>query len=170
MKTIRIFFAALMLAISCALQAQINISVNITPPDWGPAAATGVRFYFLPDIQVYYDVTDKVFIYRSGTTWVRTATLPGRYGTFNLYTGYKVMLTDADGDRPYEHFDDHCRRYPKGYEHGHHQKTWKEDHHDNGNHYGERKHDHDEGDRDGEHDHGHGHGHGHDHDDGDDNH
>src|SRR5579863_6155194 len=105
MKTIKILFAGLMLTMACSLQAQINISVNITPPDWGPAEATGVRYYFLPDIQVYYDASARVFICRSGETWVRAATLPGRYGTFNLYTGYKVMLTDEDGDRPYEHFD-----------------------------------------------------------------
>jgi len=166
MKTLKIFAAGLMLAMSCAVQAQINISVNITPPDWGPDEASGVKFYFMPDIQVYYDVTSKVFIYRSGTTWVRTATLPGRYGTFNLYTGYKVMLHDDD-DRPYEHFDEHCKKYPKGYGRGEHQKTWKDGHHDNGHHYGEKKHDEDhDGDHDnGNHGHGHGHGHGHDKDD-----
>src|SRR6185312_5633226 len=150
--------AGLMLAISGLAHAQVTVSLNlnITPPEWGPAEATNVKYYFIPDIQVYYDVVNKVFIYQSNGVWVRATSLPGMYATFDLNSGYKVMLTDADGDKPYEHFDDHCRKFPKGYNHGQAQKTWAQAH--------GRGHHKDDGDGDEHHDNGvrnHGHGNGH---------
>ena len=168
MKTLKLVTVGLLLAISCALQAQISIHVTIgAPPPWGPAASVGVRFYYLPDIEAYYDVSTSMFIYLSNGRWIYAAHLPPRYGNYNLYTGYKVVLTRYHGERPYEDFREDRREYPRGYGRGREQKAYGERHErgNNGNgyhpgHEHENEHEY--------HGHGEGHGHGHGHGDHDD--
>jgi hypothetical protein len=174
MKTLKLIIAAVLLAFTCTTQAQVAVSLTVgTPPAWAPAEASGVRYYYLPDIQVYYDANTSNYIYYSGGIWRHTAYLPSSYGHYDLYGGYKVMLNDYHGERPYDHFRDHRRSYPKGYNHGHFQKTYGErpgkgnsdDRHDNhqDNGHGHEGHGdnngHDHG-NDREHDHGNDKGHG----------
>ena len=42
------------------LQAQFSLSVHFgPPPPWGPAGYASVRYYYLPDIEAYYDVQSR---------------------------------------------------------------------------------------------------------------
>lgn len=103
--------------------AQVSVNVNIgTPPPWGPAGYTEVRYYYLPDVEAYYDVQTAMFIYYGGGTWVRRTYLPVRYRSYDLYSGYKVVMTDYHGDAPYVHFRDYKKKYARGY-HKEAQKT-----------------------------------------------
>lgn len=110
--------------ITCSLtQAQVSINVNLgSPPSWGPAGYTEVRYYYLPDIYTYYDVGTREYIYVSNGTWVRARALPPAYRSYNLYNGYKVVINDYRGTTPYVYFKTHKVKYPKGYKAGH-QKT-----------------------------------------------
>lgn len=73
--------------------AQVNISINIgNQPAWGPTGYNHVDFYYLPDINCYYDVNRSQFIYPNGNNWLYTTTLPGRYRNVNLYNMYKVVV------------------------------------------------------------------------------
>ena len=68
MKTIKLVIAGMVLILSGALQttqAQVSVTVG-TPPPWGPAEAPGIRFYYLPDIEVYFDVNTGEYVYLSG--------------------------------------------------------------------------------------------------------
>jgi len=104
-------------------QAQISVNVNLgAPPQWGPAGYNDVQYYYLPDVEAYYDVPSSKFIYYSGGTWVRRASHPSRYRTYDLYNGYKVVITDYRGNSPYAHFKEHKVKYAKGYK-GHAQKS-----------------------------------------------
>ena len=157
MKTARLLLAIALFAISASVQAQISIKVTIgNPPAWGPAESVGVRFYYLPDVEAYYDVGTSMFIYRSNGVWVKAASLPASCGTFDLYTGYKVVLKDYKGDSPYDNFEEHKKNYPHGYGKGREQKTYGTR---PGNGYGDKNHQH-TGSGGGDHGNGHGHGHG----------
>ncbi len=137
MKTIKIAIAGLFLLVANATQAQVSINVNIgTPPAWGPAGYAETEYYYLPDIEAYYDVRASQFIYFGGGRWVRTTYLPRQYRNYDLYGGYKVVLNDYHGRAPYEYFDRHRTAYYKGY-HGAPQRPYKprpvygyNDHHD----------------------------------------
>ena len=108
-----------------ATQAQVSINVNIgTPPAWGPAGYSQMEYYYLPDIEAYYDVRASQFIYFGGGKWVRTTYLPRQYRNYDLYGGYKVVLTDYHGRTPYTYFDRHRVKYYKGY-HGAPQRPYK---------------------------------------------
>lgn len=97
-------------------QSQVKVSLKIgTAPNWGPAGYTDVQYYYLPDIEVYYDINTSMFIYLYNGVWIRRTYLPYRYRYYDLYGGYKVVLNHYHGYYPYGHFRNHRYRYGKGY-------------------------------------------------------
>jgi len=123
MKTLKLFLFAAALFIAGAMQAQVSVNVNIgTAPQWGPAGYSDARYYYLPDVEAYYDINNSRFIYYDGRTWVRRAYLPSRYRNYDLYNGYKVVMTDYRGNTPYQYHKSYKVKYKKGYR-GHAQKN-----------------------------------------------
>lgn len=93
------------------VQAQVNVNVNIgAQPVWGPVGYDRVDYYYLPDIESYYYVPSRQFIYLSNGNWVFATSLPRRYRNYDLYSGYKVVINSP---RPYLQFRDHRVRYSK---------------------------------------------------------
>lgn len=116
MKTIKLIVVALILSFAVSVEAQISMNVNIgTPPQWGPTGYTDVRYYYLPDVEAYYDVPSSKFIYFNGSNWIHRRSLPRHYRNYDLYNGYKVVMTDYRGNSPYAHFKEHKSKYAKGY-------------------------------------------------------
>ena len=116
MKTLKLIAAGLFLFFSSLTQAQVSINVNIgRPPAWGPAGYSNVDYYYLPDIETYYDIRSSQFIYRNAGIWVRSRDLPWQYRNYNLFNGYKAVLTDYHGSRPYLQFKNHKIKYFKGF-------------------------------------------------------
>ncbi|MEW5675819.1 hypothetical protein ABGT15_05860 [Flavobacterium enshiense] len=121
MKAIRLLFAGLFL-MTLSSQAQVSVNVNIgTPPVWGPVGYAETRYYYLPDIEVYYDIPTAMFIYFDGGGWIRAAYLPYRYRHYDLYGAYKVCLHDY-GPNPYVYYKNHRVKYHHGYR-GPYQRT-----------------------------------------------
>lgn len=119
MKTLQLITVGITLFITSFAEAQINVNVNIgTPPAWGPAGYNDVNYYYLPDVEAYYDIRASRFIYYGNGKWVRASRLPYRYRTYDLYSGYKVVITDYDGPNPYIHHKKHKVKYYKGYRGG----------------------------------------------------
>jgi hypothetical protein len=145
-------------AVSSAAKAQVRVGVNINigdQPDWGPSGYDYAEYYYLPDIESYYYVPRRQFVYLSNGHWIFSASLPPRYANYDLYSGYKVVLREHDA---YRNFNDHRARYA-GYRNYNSRQPVR---HDNGNHNGWYKnggHDNDRGNGRGR---GHGHGRGHD--------
>lgn len=132
MKTLKLIIAGMILLVSNnTMQAQVSVNVNIgSPPAWGPVGYSSVDYYYLPDIEAYYDIRASQFIYFGRGKWIRSRNLPYHYRNYNLYNGYKVVLNDYHGSRPYNHFKSHKVKYYKGYK-GKPQKArghYKEEH------------------------------------------
>ncbi len=90
-------------------QAQVNININIgSQPVWGPVGYDYVDYYYLPDIETYYYVPTRQFIYLSGGNWVFSYGLPPAYHSYNLYSGYKVVINQP---RAYNYFTTHKVKY-----------------------------------------------------------
>ena len=116
MKILKIIFLGVPLFLASIMNAQVSVSVNIgVPPPWGPVGYTSVRYYYLPDVEAYYDVQSSMFIYYGGGAWVHRGYLPARYRSYDLYSGYKVVMKDYHGNAPYTHFKEHKMKYAKGY-------------------------------------------------------
>jgi hypothetical protein len=109
----------LLIAFGCLSQqnadAQIRINANInigSQPLWGPVGYDYVDYYYMPDIDVYYHVPRRQFIYLDGGRWIFAASLPGRYRGYNLYTSPKIVINEP---RPYLRADVYRVKY----------KNWK---------------------------------------------
>jgi hypothetical protein len=90
-------------------KAQVSVSVNIgAQPQWGPAGYASVDYYYLPDIECYYYVPRRQFVYMSGPNWVFSYDLPSRYRGYDLYGGYKVVINEP---KPYLQFATHKVKY-----------------------------------------------------------
>ncbi len=122
MKPIKLIVLALCFFVANALQAQVSVSVNISPPAWGPVGVTNVTYYYLPDVEAFYDVPSAMFIFVENGVWVHRSLLPPRYRGYDLYKGYKVTMNDYRGNTPNELFKAYKSKYAKGY-HGPAQKT-----------------------------------------------
>ncbi len=93
-------------------RSQVSVNVNTGTPPWGFKGNTEIRYYYLPDIETYYDVNSAKFIYWNKGTWVYSAELPVLY---NLHKGSKVVLDDYSGSAPYIYYHSHKSKHPKGY-------------------------------------------------------
>lgn len=69
-------------------------------PSWGPVGYHYASFYYLPELDIYYDVLQKQFVIPNGSKWVYTSTLPVKYHGVNLYNTYKVVFQD-DNNQPF---------------------------------------------------------------------
>lgn len=101
---------------ACAPFTRVSISTDYGyTPQWGPAGYENARYYYLPDIEAYYDIQNSVFIYYYESNWVRRSYLPVQYRNYDLYKGYKVVMTDYKGDSPYTSFNEYRQKYQKGF-------------------------------------------------------
>ncbi len=119
MNILKLTIVGIILFFSTAMKSQVSVNVNIgSPPLWGPVGYSDARYYYLPDVEAYYDVHTSMFIYLGGGHWIHNAYLPGHYRNYDLYNGYKVVITDYRGNEPYIHFHNHKIKYKKGYRGG----------------------------------------------------
>jgi len=119
MKNLKIILILTGLLLSGIVKAQVSVNVNIgTAPQWGPVGYTEVRYYYLPDVEAYYDIHTSMFIYFGGGAWIHRGFLPTHYSSYDLYSGYKVVMVDYHGNAPYTNFKEYKRKYSKGYKGG----------------------------------------------------
>ncbi len=95
---------------------KLNISVNFELPSWAPYydRADQVRYYYFPDIECYYDVRNRDFIYMEDGEWMFGRSLPQIYGWFNLNDCFIVAL-DYRVVEPWRHFHYYVSHYPRYY-------------------------------------------------------
>lgn len=107
-------FVTLLVAIglvSFRSSAQVSVNVNIgSQPLWGPVGYDHVDYYYLPDVESYYYVPKKQFVYLDNGRWSFSSSLPSRYRGYDLYNGYKVVINSRDA---YRNFDNDRVRYAK---------------------------------------------------------
>ena len=135
MKTLKmITLGLMMLFASNSMNAQISVNVNLgLQPSWGPVGYSSVDYYYIPDVQSYYDVRATQFIYLNNGAWIRSSHLPNQYRSYDLNRGYKVVLNDYHGSRPYDNYKSHKVKYYKGYK-GKPQQSLGNRNNGNGNH------------------------------------
>jgi hypothetical protein len=117
MKTHKYLLIGISLFVALVANAQVSDTQNFgTSPQWGPAGYSNIRYYYLPDVGCYYDIQLSKFIYHNGFRWVYKSNLPVQYRNYDLYSGYKVVITDYHANRPYSKFYKDKVKYSKGYD------------------------------------------------------
>ncbi len=95
------------------VQAQVYARVpTAPPPPWAPAGFPRAKYYYLPDLQMYYDVPAASFILFNRGQWIAVRQLPPMYRSYDLYASPKVVL-DYYGPYPFGHYEVHRQRFPR---------------------------------------------------------
>ena len=90
-------------------QFRVRLNLNIgTQPAWGPVGYDHVEYYYIPDIDAFYSVPRQQYIYQDRGRWIFSASLPLRYRSYDMYTGYKVVINDP---YPYRNADMYRTKY-----------------------------------------------------------
>ena len=131
MKIIKIVSTTILLLATLTLTAQVNINIG-SPPVWAREAPAATQYYYLPDIETYYDVPSKRYIYLRNGVWTRSVSLPYQYRSYNLYNGRTIFLTDYRGKSPYRNYNQHRIKYKAV-------KNWKSNKNYNSNSQGNNK-------------------------------
>ncbi len=145
-----------------AAQAQVGVNINIGSPAWGPQVPYGTQYYYIPEIDGYYDLyTQQYLVFQEGY-WVP---LPELYG-YDPYQFHPVVLSYRGREpwlqgeyyhshyayRPYIPYGGREGYYARGFNRGYDNRGYDRD-------YGNRGRDYDNhgyGNRGGYDDHGHG--------------
>ncbi len=117
---IRIFSVSLLVTLfSCTTPYMVRQNpemVNITPPQWAPDYDNfnPVNYYYLPDIECYYDLRNREFVYMQDGNWRFSASLPSIYASFDLNNCFVVKL-NISVQEPWRHFQYYVAHYPRYY-------------------------------------------------------
>ncbi|CAN5194660.1 hypothetical protein BH09BAC6_BH09BAC6_08720 [soil metagenome] len=91
-----IFSAAIILSCfaykAADAQVRVNLGLNFnSQPAYGRAS-----YYYMPDINAYYSVPTREYIYYDNDGWVRANYLPERYGNYDVYHNYRVAVNERN--------------------------------------------------------------------------
>jgi hypothetical protein len=114
MKKILVCSTVIFLVALCKpASAQFEKSDNNVKeqPKWGPVGHEFVEYYYLPDIETYYYVPGKQFIYQSGGYWTFSSSLPEANKHYDLRSANKVVINEPGA---YRYFADHKNKYGNG--------------------------------------------------------
>lgn len=120
MKLPKFLLTALFVIALSSAQAQVKTTVTL--PDWGVAGQDNATYYYIPAMETYYDIRKGQYVYMQDGKWVRSTSVPVAYKDYDLYSGYKVVLTDDK--EPFADYDALRIKYAKDYV-GEPQKTYK---------------------------------------------
>lgn len=99
---------------SCNTPFMTTIGVQFTNPSWAPPYYNGVRYYYLPDIETYYDLQDRNFVYLDNGQWRYSPSLPSVYGSYDLFNGFVIAL-NITLYQPWMHHQYYVSHYPRYY-------------------------------------------------------
>lgn len=95
-KTLMIAAIMMTSIFSYKANAQVTFQVNIgVQPNWGPSGYDVANYYYMPDVDAYYDVNARNYVYMDCGRWITAACLPARFANFDLYRAHKVVINDA---------------------------------------------------------------------------
>lgn len=117
MKNLKFLIVGITLFSLSVIHSQVSVNVNIgTPPVWGSSNSINARYYYLPDIESYYDINSSMFLYISPRgNWIRSRNLPRQYRNYDLYNAPKVVINNYFGATPYTYYKKHSPHYSKPY-------------------------------------------------------
>jgi hypothetical protein len=102
------------LLVLSSVHAQVAVRLNLNignQPVWGPTGYDHVEYYYLPDIETYYNVSQHRFYYFEGGRWISRSHLPSRYHDYDFYNSYKVVVNEREPYRNHKTYRDQYSSY-----------------------------------------------------------
>jgi hypothetical protein len=83
-------------------------------PSWAPPVYSGIRYYYIPDIECYYDINTREFIFLDHARWIYSPTLPYLYQGFDLNNCF-VVIVNSNIYQPWMHHQYYVSHFPRYY-------------------------------------------------------
>jgi hypothetical protein len=99
---------------SCGSSNGYTDEVQYTNPSWAPDYYSGVRYYYMPDMEVYYDLSNQDFVYLENGQWLFTHYLPPFYSSYDLDNCFVIAL-NTGVYQPWMHHHFYISHYPRYY-------------------------------------------------------
>jgi hypothetical protein len=120
MKTLLYSITGLLLMLSYNSNAQTSETTDIqsSVTDDESLLQIGVRYYYYPNLDAYFDSEQNVYVFESNTSKgqiVRAKEVPSGYRGYSIFNGVRVAITDYDGDQPFTKIGEHRKQFPKKY-------------------------------------------------------
>lgn len=106
-----ILLSGALYANSATAQVRINVGFNLGGPvvvQRPVAVASYDDYYYLPEVDSYYNVDENLYYYNDGYDWVSAAYLPGAYRN---YSWRNVRRVEIHANRPYMNHNVYRTRY-----------------------------------------------------------
>jgi len=115
LAVVAVFLLSACMFTGCSVYTQtVPVQTNYSNPQWAPPYYAGARYYYLPDIECYYDLSSNDFIYLNDGMWRYSRTIPGHYSSFDLDNCFSVVLS-VEVYRPWLHHQYYVSHYPRYY-------------------------------------------------------
>ncbi|MFA7229261.1 MAG: hypothetical protein WC061_09520 [Melioribacteraceae bacterium] len=112
MRHLFALIVAFFFASTLSAQVSFGISLNLnSQPAWGPTGYDYAGYYYLPDIEVYYNVSQHRFYYNDRGRWRYSTNLPWRYRNYDLYNSYKVVVNERSPWKNHNSYRDKYSSY-----------------------------------------------------------
>jgi len=98
----------------CYPISSVSVGTQYSNPAWATDYYSGVRYYYFPDIETYYDLANQDFVYLDNGQWMFSNSLPSMYSGYNLYTSYEIAL-NVNVYEPWMHHHYYVSNYPRYY-------------------------------------------------------
>ncbi len=123
MKTIKMTALAAIITVGglisggCTVMSYGTTGTNYSEyqnPHWAPPYHQGARYYYIPDIETYYDIVTGDFIFLYNGRWSYSRQLPSIYASFDLDNCFTVVL-NIGVFQPWQHHHYYVSHYPRYY-------------------------------------------------------
>lgn len=97
-----IYYILLLFTISISAQ-EVKLPIE-------PISKKEFRYYYYPNMFMYFDFKNMEFIYRKNGEIIRTKEKP--VIGYSIYNNYFVIIEEYTGDNILEYLEDHKKQYP----------------------------------------------------------
>lgn len=95
-------------------QGTYGSQTSYENPQWAPSYYGGTRYYYLPDIESYYDIYTREFIFLNHAQWIYSPYLPTIYPDFNLNNSF-IVVVNSNMYQPWMHHQYYISHFPRYY-------------------------------------------------------
>ena len=114
LKSRKLVLYVFVILFSCnSIARAVGDDKKSPPPQWGPNGYSNIRYYYMPQIEVYYDIQTRQFIYLSNEKWINSSDLPAKHKGLDLFRLYKMVMADYYGPTPYLNHEKLKLKYAK---------------------------------------------------------
>lgn len=73
------------------------------------------RYHYYPNLQIYYDTQDDIYICKENNQWVKKNTMPSKSRGYSMSNTIFVLIKGYNGDTPYLYNEQHKKDFPPNF-------------------------------------------------------